>query len=92
MQLKTFFWATLTSAVLASGLFLFFVSALTVFQNLAPIKIFALRPTLTHRSTLQEIIKLAQASPRLALLWIGVAALLAAAFLKWLFVALLTIK
>jgi len=33
MQLKTFFWATLTSAVLASMLFLFFVSALMLLQK-----------------------------------------------------------
>jgi hypothetical protein len=33
MRLKTFFWATLASAVLASGLFLFVASALMLFQN-----------------------------------------------------------
>jgi hypothetical protein len=33
MQLKTFFWATLASTVLASVLFLFFVSALMLLQK-----------------------------------------------------------
>jgi len=34
MQLKTFFWATLTSAVFASGLFLLVVSGLMLFRTL----------------------------------------------------------
>jgi len=50
-------------------------------------KTLGLRPTLTYRSVLEETIKLAQVSPRMALLWIGAAALLTAAFLMWLFVA-----
>jgi hypothetical protein len=49
---------------------------------------FSLRPALM-RSTLQETIKLAQASPRIALLWIGASGLLVCGFLIWLFVALL---
>ena len=52
-------------------------------------KTLGLHPTLTYRSTLEETIKLAQASPRIALLWIGAAELLAATFLMWLFVAFL---
>lgn len=52
-------------------------------------KTLGLRPTGTYLSTLEETIKLAQASPRIALLWIGAAVLLATAFLMWLFVALL---
>ena len=51
--------------------------------------LFSIRRPQIHRSTLQETINLAQASPRIALLWIGAAALLATAFLMWLFVALL---
>jgi hypothetical protein len=62
------------------------------FTKLAPMKTFYLRPTLMYRSTLHETIKLSQASPRIALLWIGTAGLLAAAFLMWLFVTLLTMK
>jgi len=34
MQLKTFVWATLTSAVLASGLFLLVVGGLMIFRTL----------------------------------------------------------
>jgi len=57
--------------------------------HLELMKAFGLRLTLTYRLTLQETIKLVQASPGIGLLWIGAAALLAAAFLMLLLVALL---